>query len=522
MNLGIAVTRNARSHPDGLATFDRVSADGGTRSRTWAELDERTDRLANALIERFGVRPGDRVALLVHNRLEVIEVLVAAHKAAAVYVGLNFRMEPEDFDGIFENAEPAVLITEVEYEDEARRLATQAGIPLVSIDAEGEGGYEQVLADGAPRPTDVAHLSRNTDHACIVYTSGTTGRPKGVLFDHSAMLQHATVAAIEYEITRDTRYLIQIPHNSSVNITMAPCLVIGAAIGFADNRGFEPDAFADDVAASAVTHTFLVPTQLMRVHAQLPAHDPRLATIGTLGYGSSPIAPDRLGELVDRFGPVFLQLYGMAEIASIGTLLRKEDHVRALGPDPWLLRSCGRPSLAVDVRVIDDDGNDVAEGERGEVIFGGPHLMREYHRDPERTADAVIDGWIHSGDIAVRNPEGFLSIVDRKKNLIIRGGQNIAPTDIENVLYQYAGVLEAAVVGAPDPTWGERIVAVVAPADGVQLDPEEVRRFCEQSGLVRFKQPEEVRLAESLPKNAVGKIDKAAVRKMFWDGERAV
>jgi acyl-CoA synthetase (AMP-forming)/AMP-acid ligase II len=258
------------------------------------------------------------------------------------------------------------------------------------------------------------------------------------------------------------------------------------------------------------------------VHAQLPAHDPRLATITTLGYGSSPIAPDRLGELVDRFGPVFLQLYGMAEVASIGTLLRKEDHVRALGPDPWLLRSCGRPSLAIDVRVIDDDGNDVPEGGRGEVIFGGPHLMREYHRDPERTADAVIDGWIHSGDIAVRNPEGFLSIVDRKKNLIIRGGQNIAPTDIENVLYQHAGVLEAAVVGAPDATWGERIVAVVAAQDGVTLDPEEVRLFCEQAGLARFKRPEEVRLTDSLPKNAVGKIDKAAVRKMFWDGERAV
>ena len=395
-------------------------------------------------------------------------------------------------------------------------------MPLVAIDGDGPDGYEGLMGAAGAGPSPVAHLSRNTDHACIVYTSGTTGRPKGVLFDHSAMLQHATVAAIEYEITRDTRYLIQIPHNSSVNITMAPCLVVGAAVGFADNRGFEPDRFADEVAAQDVTHTFLVPTQLMRVHAQLPAHDPRLATISTLGYGSSPIAPDRLGELVDRFGPVFLQLYGMAEVASIGTLLRKEDHVRALGPDPWLLRSCGRPSLAIDVRVIGDDGNDVDEGERGEVIFGGPHLMLEYHRDPERTAEAVIDGWIHSGDIAVRNPEGFLSIVDRKKNLIIRGGQNIAPTDIENVLYQHAGVLEAAVVGAPDATWGERIVAVVAAQDGVTLDAEEVRLFCEQAGLARFKRPEEVRLTDSLPKNAVGKIDKAAVRKMFWDGERSV
>lgn len=516
MNLGLAVTRNARAHPSELATFD------AERTRTWAELDERTDRLANVLIERFGIEPGDRVALLVHNRLEVIEVLVATHKAAGVYVGLNFRMEPDDLDGVFDNAEPKLLISELEYGAEASRLSEQCGVPWVAIDGEGPDSYEALIAQGANRPTRVAHLAHPSDHACIVYTSGTTGRPKGVLFDHAAMLQHATVAAIEYEITRSTRYLIQIPHNSSVNITMAPCLVIGAAVGFADNRGFDPDRFADAVTASQVTHTFLVPTQLMRVHAQLPARDPRLGTISTLGYGSSPIAPDRLGELVDRFGPVFLQLYGMAEVASIGTLLRKEDHVRALGPDPWLLRSCGRPSLAIDVRVIDDDGNDVPEGDKGEVIFGGPHLMREYHRDPERTAEAVIDGWIHSGDIAVRNPEGFLSIVDRKKNLIIRGGQNIAPTDIENVLYQHAGVLEAAVVGAPDPTWGERIVAVVAAQDGVTLDGAELQRFCAEAGLAHFKQPEEVRLTDSLPKNSVGKIDKAAVRKLFWDGERAV
>ena len=225
-------------------------------------------------------------------------------------------------------------------------------------------------------------------------------------------------------------------------------------------------------------------------------------------WAANATAPATLARLAGRHG--FTLVHFSSEYVFDGTAPLDPGHTE------------DEPLSPLGVYAQTKAAGDVAEGERGEVIFCGPHLMREYHRDPERTADAVIDGWIHSGDIAVRNPEGFLSIVDRKKNLIIRGGQNIAPTDIENVLYQYAGVLEAAVVGAPDPTWGERIVAVVAPADGVQLDPEEVRRFCEQSGLVRFKQPEEVRLAESLPKNAVGKIDKAAVRKMFLDGERAV
>ncbi len=516
MNLGIAVMRTARARPSGLAAFDRRG------QRTWAELDERTNRLANALRSHFGVEPGDRVALLVHNRLEVLEVLVATHKAAAVYVGLNFRMEPDDLDGVFENAEPRLLISETEYADEARRVAEATGVPLVLIDSADDDGYEAVIARGSATASPVVHQSTPSDHACIVYTSGTTGRPKGVLFDHAAMLQHALTAVIEYEIEPTTRYLIQIPHNSSVNITMAPCLVIGAAVGFADNRGFDPEEFADAIATGNVTHTFLVPTQLMRVHAQLRPYDPRLASITTLGYGSSPIAPDRLGELVDRFGPVFLQLYGMAEVASIGTLLSKHDHELALGDSPQLLRSCGRPSLAIDVRVVDEAGVDVADGERGEVIFGGPHLMRGYYRDPERTAEAMRDGWMYSGDVAIRDEAGYLSIVDRIKNLIIRGGQNIAPTDIENVLYQHAGILEAAVVGAPDPTWGERIVAVVAPQRDVVIDPAELSRFCVAAGLARFKQPEEIRVADSLPKNAVGKIDTVKVRAMFWDGERSV
>jgi fatty-acyl-CoA synthase len=462
------------------------------------------------------------VALLVHNRLEVLEVLTATHKAAAVYVGLNFRMEPEDLDGVFENAEPRVLISETEYEEEARRVASASGVPLILIGGTDTTSYEAVIASGSPTPSPVAHRAMPNDQACIVYTSGTTGRPKGVVFDHAAMLQHATVAVIEYEITSTARYLIQIPHNSSVNITIAPCLVIGAAVGFADNRGFDPETFADTVDANAVTHTFLVPTQLMRVHAQLRPRDPRLNSIGTLGYGSSPIAPDRLGDLVDRFGPVFLQLYGMAEVASIGTLLSKQDHVRALAGAPELLRSCGRPSLAIDVRVVDSAGQEVADGERGEVVFGGPHLMKGYYRDPDRTAESLRDGWMYSGDIATRDAAGYLAIVDRTKNLIIRGGQNIAPTDIENVLYQYAGVLEAAVVGAPDPTWGERIVAVIAPQDGVTIDLDELKRFFESSDLPRFKRPEEIRITESLPKNAVGKIDKRQVRSMFWDGFRSV
>ena len=331
------------------------------------------------------------------------------------------------------------------------------------------------------------------------------------------------MACLEYEIDRHSRYLIQIPHNSSVNITILPCLLIGAAQGFVDSRNFDPVRYARLVEDHGVSHSFLVPTQLMRLLDRLErADDHKLGSLRTLGYGSSPISPDRLAELVERFGPVLNQLYGMAEIASIGTILRKEDHVRGLEERPELLSSCGQPSYAVDVRVVDPDGRDVAISERGEVIFGGPHVMKGYFRDPERTAEALRDGWMHSGDVAEIDEEGYIYIVDRMKNLIIRGGLNIAPTEIENVLYRHPAVLEASVIGVPDPEWGEAIVAVVALKQGAEADDQELRLWCRQSELTSIKIPERVEFANSLPKNAVGKIAKEELRSRFWGEGRKV
>jgi acyl-CoA synthetase (AMP-forming)/AMP-acid ligase II len=505
MNIGIAIARGADRWPDNIAVFE------GDRRRTFRELDERTNRLAHVLSRRLGVMRGERVALLVANRLEVLEVLGGCAKSGAVYCGLNFRLGEEEYEAIFENAEPRVVITEAPYLELAGRLAARHGIPVVCVDDDGPDGYEALL-DAAPAhlPATV-HEVRPEDHFCIVYTSGTTGRPKGVLFDNAAVLQHATVAAIEYELDASSRWLMALPHNSSVQITLLPLLLVGGATGFSDNRGFDAQRFAAEVRAQGATHTFLVPTLLFRV---LEAGLDRAAmpTLTTIGYGSSPIPPDRVAELLRRFGPIFLQLYGMAEVASIGTMLRKEDHARALAGEEHLLRSAGRPGLAMDVRVVDEDGRDVAPGERGEVIFGSPHTMKEYFRDPERTAEALVDGWMHSGDIAERDEEGFLYIVDRKKDLIIRGGFNIVPSEVENVLYRHPAVLEAAVVGLPDEEWGETVAGFVAMKEDAQVEPEELRAWCREAGLPSIKVPGSVEILDVLPKNAVGKIAKRELR----------
>lgn len=512
MNVGLAIARNAIRHPDDVAVF-------GVRPQTNRELHERSNQIANWLRAQ-GLKPGERVAFFAANRSEVVEVLGGIAKAGLVYVGLNFRLGPSELEQVFENAEPELVLTDAEHLDSVVSIAGNSGIEVVDID--GDAWSVEVAAASAEDPATLHHV-RHDDDFCIVYTSGTTGRPKGVLFDHGRALQHATVACLEYEIDRSSRYLIQIPHNSSVNITIVPCLVVGAALGFRDSRSFDPIGFARTVEEEGVSHSFLVPTQLMRLLDRLPAgSDHQLGALVTLGYGSSPISPERLRVLVDRFGPIFNQLYGMAEIASIGTILRKEDHVAGLAGRPELLSSCGQPSYAVDVRVVDELGEDIGPGERGEVVFAGPHVMKGYYRDVERTDAVLIDGWMHSGDIAEVSDDGYIFIVDRLKNLIIRGGLNIAPTEIENVLYRHEAVLEASVVGVPDAEWGEAIVAVVSLKQGAAADPEELRTFCRTSALTSIKIPERVEIWDSLPKNAVGKIAKNEIRDVFWGEGRKV
>ena len=512
MNIGLAVHRNAVRNPKSEALF-------GSDSLSYEELDKRSNQIAHYLLSQ-GYEKGQRVAVLLPNRPEILELITGISKAALVYVGLNFRLGLSELEEIFHNCTPVLVITDTEHLKQINELSDIGEVPVNDVDTEEWNANLDQNSDELPAAVDAITPD---DDFCIVYTSGTTGKPKGVLFDHSRSLQHATVACIEYEIEQMSRYLIQIPHNSSVNITIVPCLTMGASISFRDSRNFDPLEFADQIERDHVTHSFLVPTQLMRLLDKLPdSSNEKLKSLTTLGYGSSPISPERLKELVSRFGLIFNQLYGMAEIASIGTILRKEDHHFGLTSNPKLLASCGQPSLAVNVRVVDENGKTVQEGERGEVIFSGPHVMKGYFRDRDRTDEVLVNGWMHSGDIAEVDENGFIYIVDRKKNLIIRGGLNIAPTEIENVIYRHEAVLEVSVVGVPDPEWGEAIVAVLVLKDGFETQVNEIKDFCAKSELTSIKVPERIEIWEDLPKNAVGKIAKNEIRSLFWGTGRQV
>lgn len=507
MNVGIAVTRSARKAPDSIAAFD------DDRELTYRELDERTSRLANAFHERYGLERGDRVALLVHNRIAVLEVLAACAKAGVTYCGLNFRLGLPEYEDIFANAEPRLLITEPEFAEIAAHLRERQEMAMIDVDDPGPDGYEAVIAAAPAHEPKTLHEVRPEDDFAIVYTSGTTGQPKGVYFDHSAAVLHAAIAALEYEVTSSSRWMTALPHNSTVFVTSLPLLTMGGAMGFAETRGFDAERFAANVRKHGATHTFLVPTMLFRVlDAGLDGE--AMPTLKTIGYGSSPIPPERVKELVRRFGPIFTQVYGMAEVASIGTMLRKDDHLKAMD-DERLFASCGTASYAMDVRVVDESGADVGPGERGEVIFGSPHTMKSYYRDPERTAAVLIDGWMHSGDIGEWDDDGYLYIVDRMKDMIIRGGHNILPSEIENVLYSHPAVLEAAVIGLPDDEWGESVAAGIALRDGTSVEAEELQALCRSAGLSSIKVPARIEFLDVLPKNAVGKIAKRSVKEQM-------
>lgn len=510
MNLGLAFSRNARNSPDALASFT------GDRCVTWAEVNDRACRLANLLVDQYGVQRGDRVAVLVSNRIEVLEAVGGCAKAGAVYVGLNFRLGEPEYRDIFENCTPTVIIADGELAPMAAHLVEGTGATVLDLD--DPDSYESQLtsaSEGTPESEQEISL---TDDFCIVYSSGTTGRPKGILFDVGSVLQHASVAVREYELTSRTRWLTVIPHNSSMQITIAPLVLLGGAVGFADNRGFRPERFVSEIRQHNITHTFLVPTMLVRLlEAGISAED--VPSLETIGYGSAPIAPDRVRMLVERFGPVFVQLYGMAEIASIGTMLRKSDHKDAADGHPELLSTVGRESLLVTVRLLDEVGHEVGPGEAGEIVFGTPYTMTGYYAEPDRTAESLVDGWMHSGDIGQWIDGGYLKIVGRKKDLIIRGGFNIAPTEIENVLTLHDSISEAAVVGIENDEWGESIVAAVVVTADQTPTADELQQWCRENGLPSIKIPERLEIWDDLPRNAVGKITKAHVRDRLGTSE---
>ncbi|WP_203142715.1 AMP-binding protein [Marinobacter mangrovi] len=512
MNLGRFVTRSARYWGDAPAVAD------SRRTVTYTQLEERTNRLANALLG-LGLEPGDRVAMYSGNRSELVEIEVALYKAGLVKAPLNARLALDEAIHVLADADARVLIVGPEHADQVQDHRTD--LPsiehVVVIDSPADDGFERLLEAGQSQ-----FEARDVDldaPAVLHYTSGSSGRLKAAVqtFGNRLALLRKSMMLPDVgpnEGAEKVAHVGPVTHASGMQVM--PVLAKGGCNYLVDR--FDMASLLRTIEQERITRFFAVPTMIYRLlDAQLGGQYD-LSSLNRITYGAAPMAPARLREAIGQFGPIFMQGYGAGETTSTITLLTAEDHIRGLESKPELLASCGRPYGESDVIVADDDGQPVGTGEAGEILVRGPDVMQGYWRAPDLTAEVLKDGWYHTGDVARVDDEGFFYIIDRKKDMIISGGFNVYPAEVEAVLFEHPAVSECCVLGTPNSEWGEQVTALVVPRPGVELSENELASFC-AARLARFKKPRQIVFTDELPKNPNGKIARRLVRERYWQSE---
>lgn len=504
-----ALHRTARRLPTKLAI-----ACGAIRW-TYAEFDALVDRLA-AGVAKLGVAQGDKVAVLARNSHGFAALRFALARRGAVLVPINFMLKADEVAYILRHAGAKVLATDsglTALAHEAAALDTQVGqfIWLPSEDPSepvpGMRTFDELAACTEPMP-DVTLGS--FDLAQIVYTSGTESTPKGAMLTHDAVLWQYVSCVINAEIAEDDRALHALPlyHCAQLDVFFGPAIYMGSS-NFITSKPV-PDNLLALIEQHQITSFFAPPTVWIAL-LRSPLFDPaKLQSLVKGYYGASIMPVEVLKELAARLPGVRLwNLYGQTEIAPLATMLGPEDQLRKPG-------SCGKAVLNVETRVVNDAMHDVAVGEVGEIVHRSPHLMLGYFNDPERTRAAFEGDWFHSGDLATIDDEGYITVVDRKKDMIKTGGENVASREVEEMIYRLGGVSEVAVIGLPDAKWVEAVTAVIVVKTGQTLTEDEVIAHC-TTHMASFKAPKRVVFADSLPKNPSGKLLKRELRQQYVD-----
>jgi acyl-CoA synthetase (AMP-forming)/AMP-acid ligase II len=498
----------ARVRPDDLAiTF-------GEQAFTWGQWRTRVLRLTGAL-RAAGVRANDRVAVLDLNHIATVELTLAASALGAATVPANFRLSPDQIRYMLEDSRPVVLFLGAGFAGVATAAGADTFVPRqVVIDDE----YEPFLASGQPDEG----TSAGPDDACLVmYTSGTTGRPKGAQLTHRGVIAHSAACCDAMTIGPDVVTMVAMPLFHVGGSSYAQVGIYGGARTTL-LREPTPAALSGAIAGGA-THTFIVPTI---IHGILAAGDQAIAAFGRLrsiSYGAAPMPLPMLRQALDAWPQTELvQVYGMTEISGVATLLTAEAHRDDAHPER--LASGGLPLPGVEPRIVDPVTlEDVKPGEKGEIWFRSAQAMLGYLNKPEATAETkTADGWIRSGDIGRTDDAGFVYVLDRVKDMIITGGENVYGPEVESVLAACPGVTEAVIIGVPDERWGEAVKAIVVRAPGAELSADDIIGFC-RARLARYQCPTSVEFADDLPRNATGKVLKRALREPYWAGrERTI
>jgi long-chain acyl-CoA synthetase len=520
----VDLRRAVRIYPDRPAVID-----GETRL-SWREFDARTRRLAVGL-RALGVQPGDRVAVLALNSFRYLELYYAIPRMGGIIVPLNHRFSPAELVYTLNDSGAVALVVDDTLAPVAEailsKLLTVRHLVFAGTGTAPAGmeGYEDLLEhcgkavveDAEPDPNDVAG---------IFYTGGTTGNSKGVMLTHANLHANTLHILIHFGYQPEHNYLHAPPmfHLADGPLSFAVTMV-GACHTILPR--FDPVALLETIQRERVTHCVLVPT-MVNALIQVPTiGEYDLSSWKLVFYGASPMAPEVLKKAMRLLPCDFAQAYGMTEAAPGLTFLSAEDHraiVRAEPGSPVARRvtSCGHPMVGVDVRVVDAAGKEVEPGEVGEVVARGPNVMKGYWNKAEETAYGLRGGWLHTGDLATVDEGNYIYIVDRLKDMIISGAENVYSNEVESAIYAHPAVLEAAVIGVPDPTWGEHVHAVVVLKPDHSATADEIVEVC-RSRIAGYKLPRSIEFVDALPKSGAGKILKRALREPYWQNrERRV
>src|SRR6266498_1241023 len=487
--------RAARYFPERTAL-----ASAGTRS-TFKGLRARAARIAGALT-RHGFKAGDRLAILLPNEPDYIELVCACAWLGVIVVPLNTRLSVKEIDDILDDAKPGGLIRHSSLSLPTVQVSWRVVLDQDPLD---------VQSDSIPDP-----IYDPNAILALIYTSGTTGRPKGVEITHANILENVYHANFWFPLEEGAVHLHAAP---IFHIADFPFMFAAPAFGTCQVTipKFSPESFCETVQRERVTHTVLVPTMInmLTQSPELQKYD--LSTLRHLGYGGSPMAP----ELVHRTRQVLpkvklVQVYGLSE-AGFLTGLKDDEHTEDK------LTSCGRPCMGIDVRVVDQSGNEVETGQTGELVARGANIMRGYWKNPDETKGAFRNGFFRTGDVGYQDANGYYYILDRLKDMIVTGGENVYSGEVEAVIYTHPAMREVAVFGIPDPKWGELVMACVVLKPGKALSADELIAYCRRS-LANYKIPRSIEFSETeLPKSGSGKILKKVLRERFWTHqERAV
>ena len=460
---------------------------GRRQVSTWQELRERALRLATSI--RLSTGPGARIAVASENRPEIVELMFAIWAAECVFVPINYKLHAREMQQIIDDAGATMIFAS------AKIAATLTG-PVQVIGGDAYRERRQATPHPTPRHTDPASL------AWLFYTSGTTGRSKGAMLSHRNLMAMTVAHLADFDSPDQHSSLVHgAPMSHGSGLYIAPYVLRGARQVIPESSSFEPDEFLDLCDEHPSCSAFLAPTMVQRL---VQTGRPRPRNLATIVYGGGPMYIESLKTAMAAFGPIFTQLYGQGEAPMTITGLRRADH---LGASDEVLGSVGYARSGVDVAVLTDEGTPAAPGVIGEIVCRGDVVMSGYWNNPDATAATLVDGWLHTGDMGSFDEHGYLTLRDRSKDVVISGGSNIYPREVEEVLLSHPAVTEACVVGAPDAEWGEIVVAfIVGTATPAALDAHLLDR------IARFKRPKRYEYIDELPKNSYGKVLKRELR----------